>query len=49
VHSTGHFKSFFGKDIGDRISTNSRQNAELRAAAEHFEESLHGNNTSINN
>jgi hypothetical protein len=34
VHSTGRFKSFFGKDKADLIPTNSRRNAELRAGLE---------------
>jgi hypothetical protein len=45
VHATGRSKSFFGKDVKDRIYTKSRRNAELRAAAERFEDLLHGNNT----
>jgi hypothetical protein len=45
VHATGRFKSFFGKDIEDRIHTNSRRNAEIRAAAKAFETSSRNNNS----
>jgi ribonuclease HI len=48
VHATGRFKSFFGKDVDDRIHTNSRRNAELRTAAKAFEASLRNNNTRNN-
>jgi hypothetical protein len=41
VHSTGRFKIFFGKDKEDRIQTNARKNAEIRASAAAFEASLH--------
>ena len=34
VHSTGRLQSFFGKDKGDLIPTNSRRNAELWAGLE---------------
>jgi ribonuclease HI len=40
VHATGRFKTFFGKNIEDRIHTNSRRNGELRLAAERFEASI---------
>jgi hypothetical protein len=43
VHATGRFKTFFGKDIDERIHTNSRKNAELRAAAEALETSIRNN------
>jgi hypothetical protein len=49
VHSTGHFKFFFSKDIKDRTFTNSRRNMELHAAAEQFKDFLRGNNTCGNN
>jgi hypothetical protein len=45
VHATGQFKSFFGKDIDERIHTNSRRNAESRTAAEAFKTSLRNNNS----
>jgi ribonuclease HI len=48
VHSTGRFKSFFGKNIEDRIPTNARRNAELRSAAERFEATLRNNATHNN-
>ena len=44
VHATGRFKSFFGKDIEDRIYTNSRRTAEIRAAAETFVTTLRNGN-----
>jgi ribonuclease HI len=49
VHATGRFKSFFGKDVEDRIPTNSKHNAELRAAAKRFEALLRNNSTRNNN
>jgi hypothetical protein len=43
VHATGRFKTFFSKDIDERIHTNSRKNAELRAAAEALETTIRNN------
>ena len=40
VHSTGRFKTLFGKDKADRISTNARCNGELRSAGEQLELSI---------
>ena len=42
IHSTGHFKSHFGKDQEDKIVTKACQNAELRREAEKL-------NSAVNN
>jgi ribonuclease HI len=47
VHATGRFKSFFGKDVSERIHTNSRRNAEICTAADTFETFLHNGNIHI--
>src|SRR6202040_3108317 len=49
VHSTGRFKSCFGKNIEDKIPTNSKPNAELRSATEHFEAALRNDVAHNNN
>ena len=38
VHSTGRFKSFFGKDKKDKVFTNARRNMELQ---ERLEQVMH--------
>ena len=40
VHATVRFKSFFGKDMADKIRTNSHRNGELRLAAKRLESSI---------
>jgi hypothetical protein len=45
VHATGQFKSFCGKDISEKIHTNSRRNAELCSAAKCLESLLSNCNT----
>ena len=40
VHTTGHFKSFFGKEKEDKIHTNSCHNGELWVAAEKLKSTI---------
>ena len=40
VHTTGRFKSFFGKDAADKICTNSHHNRELWLAAKKLESNI---------
>jgi hypothetical protein len=46
VHSTGRFKTFFGKDNKDKIHTNARNVAEIHASAAAFKARL---NPTLNN
>jgi hypothetical protein len=40
VHATGRFKSFFGKDVDNKVRTNSHRNGELWLAAKKLESSI---------
>ena len=44
VHSTGQFKTFFGKDISEKTYMNSRWNTELWEATAHLEDFLSNHN-----
>jgi hypothetical protein len=40
VHATGHFKSFFRKNVEHRIVTNSRRIAEIRSGIEKINDEI---------